>query len=172
VGVYIGYRPEVAGPAVIHFQHRDQEKKVPAVGPGRVHFEHIRAFLAPYSTDQLEYVPNDLPQRGPRPSHQIVEMAFSLHRQGFGEYNCALHNCEDFALHCCYTNPPLLSDQTKGYAAYAVAGAVGGMILATAALHQASESYERELEELEKQRLRQARRQKFLPACFAPKVDM
>lgn len=172
VGVYIGYRPEVQGPAVIHFQNRNQEKKVPAVGPGKVHFQHIRAFLAPYNTDQLEYVPNDLTKRGPRPPHQIVEMAFSLYRQGFGDYNCALNNCEDFSLQCCYTNPPLLSDQTKGYAAYALAGAVGGLILTSTALRQASEAYEQELHEIEKLRLRQERRQKFLPACFAPKLDM
>ena len=142
VGVYVGFRAEVGGPAVIHFQHwsdvaamlhavcvfkfclrllimhrtrntSDQTKKVPAFGPGRVIFEHIRAFLSPYHATTFEYVPNNVAKRQPRPPHEIVLRAFSFYQRGFGEYNCAVNNCEDFVLQCVYAMPPLLSDQTK-----------------------------------------------------------
>ena len=113
VGVYVGYSPEVRGPAVVHFQNAFQDKKVPAVGPGQVYFQHLREFLAPYNTDSFEYVPNDMMKRGPRPPHEIVQRAMAARYQGFGDYNCAINNCEDFALQCVYYNPPLLSDQTK-----------------------------------------------------------
>jgi hypothetical protein len=83
------------------------------VGPGQVRFESIRAFLAPYSTDAFEFVPNDLPKRRPRAPHEIVQHALSLYQRGFGDYNCVVNNCEDFVLQCVYASPPLLSDQTK-----------------------------------------------------------
>ena len=83
------------------------------MGPGQVRFESIRAFLAPYSTDAFEFVPNDLPKRRPRAPHEIVQHALSLYQRGFGDYNCVVNNCEDFVLQCVYASPPLLSDQTK-----------------------------------------------------------
>ena len=86
---------------------------MPAFGPGRVSFEHIRAFLSPYNATTFEYVPNDVAKRQPRPPHDIVLRAFSFYQRGFGEYNCAVNNCEDFVLQCVYAMPPLLSDQTK-----------------------------------------------------------
>ena len=133
---------------------RYQDKKVPAMGPGRVHFAHIRDFLAPYNTgtciacpariythmyvymrrsrveayrgasdsapnplgadaDQFEHVANNLQQRGPRPADEIVASALRFYEHGFGAYNCAVHNCEDFAMQCVYSNPPRLSNQTK-----------------------------------------------------------
>ena len=63
--------------------------------------------------DQFEYVANNLQQRGPRPPHEIVARALAFYQHGFGAYNCVVNNCEDFVMQCVYSNPPLLSDQTK-----------------------------------------------------------
>ena len=166
----------------------DQTKKVPAVGPGQVRFEHIRMFLAPYNATTFEYVPNDVPKRNPRPPHEIIHRAFSFYQRGFGEYNCAINNCEDFVFQCVFASPPLLSDQSKvttpllfcvttpilalmlfcvlsdglveqGYAAAAAAGALGGIIMASTVLQQ---------EEAARQR---KTKRALMPACLAPRVD-